>query len=111
MLELLSLSKLEDLVHSDLSNVEVVHLEMFEVRVDLTSELNVLVLVHVDVIWIVTISFVDQSKVRRIELLVVLLPGFGVHVDESTSLGVSSWEVFFAVILEELVSSCVLHNW
>jgi len=84
---------------------------MFEVRVDLTSELNVLVLVHVNVIRIVTISFVNQSEVRRIKLLVVLFPGLGVHVDESTSLGVSSWEVFFAVILEELVSSCVLDNW
>jgi len=111
MLELLSLSKLQDFVLFLLFKIPVVLVEVIEVSVNFSIDFEEFVLVQVNVIWVVFISWIEESEVSGVENLIILFPCFSLSVYEGTSLCVNFWVVFSAVILEEFVRGNGLGNW
>lgn len=61
MLELFRLSKLQDFVHLLRLDVPVVLVEVLEVSVNFTINLEEFILVQVNVIWVVFISWIEES--------------------------------------------------
>jgi len=74
MLELLSLSKLQDFVLFLLFKIPVVLVEVIEVSVNFSIDFEEFVLVQVNVIWVVLISWIEESEVSGVENLIILFP-------------------------------------
>ena len=74
MLELLSLSKLQNFVLFLLFKIPVVLVEVIEVSVNFSIDFEEFVLVQVNVIWVVLISRIEDSEVSGVENLIILFP-------------------------------------
>ena len=72
MLELLSLSKLQDFVLFLLFKIPVVLVEVIEVSVNFSIDFEEFVLVQVNVIWVVFISWIEESEVSGVENLIIV---------------------------------------
>jgi hypothetical protein len=76
---------------------------MLEISIDFASECNEIILVNIDVVWIVFVSFINHLQMSFVQNLVEFFPSFSLGMNEGASKRIVLWIVLFAIIFKELM--------
>jgi hypothetical protein len=84
---------------------------MLKVSVNLALVLEEFISIHINIFWIMLVSWIDECLLCSIHNLIELFPSFGIRVNKCTSLRISFFMMLSTVVLKELMRGSCLNDW